>query len=135
MSPCAITRWQQWKKDPLVETLVKRGQWLRRNTFYWNCWWHDCFFSGQNEPQRVKKVMSDNLELVDFAIGLVNSVLNLSKVFWGYSNYRRMYCKKDCLKLIPNKLMWTKSCVFKLIWQREIYYTVSLLLILNWLIN
>ena len=27
--------------------------------------------------QRAKKVVSDNLELVDFAVGLVNSVLNL----------------------------------------------------------
>ena len=36
--------------------------------------------------QHVKQVMSDSLVLVDF--GLVNSVLNLSKVFRGYSNYR-----------------------------------------------
>ena len=28
-------------------------------------------------PQRAKKVVSDSLGLVDFAIGLVNSVLNL----------------------------------------------------------
>ena len=133
------------KKDPLGETLVKWSQWLKRNTFYWNCWWHDCF-SGQNEPQcwvhnvtacKESHVWSnDSLGLVDFAIGLVNSVLNLSKVFRGYSNYRGIYCKKDCLKLTLNKLMWTKSCVFKLIWRREIYYTpVSDIIILNWLIN
>ena len=30
--------------------------------------------------QRAKKVVSDSLGLVDFAIGLVNSVLNLPKV-------------------------------------------------------
>ena len=29
------------------------------------------------QRQRAKKVMSDNLGLVDFAIGLVNSVFNL----------------------------------------------------------
>jgi len=29
-------------------------------------------------PQRAKKVVSDSLGLVDFAIGLVNSVFNLS---------------------------------------------------------
>ena len=28
-------------------------------------------------PQRAKKVMSDSLGLLDFAIGLVNSVFNL----------------------------------------------------------
>ena len=36
--------------------------------------------------QHAKKVLSNNLELVDFAIGLVNSVLNLSDgqvKFWG----------------------------------------------------
>ena len=69
--------------------------------------------------QHVKKIMSDSLGLADFAIGLVNSVLNLSKVFRGYSNYRGIYCKKECLKLTVNKLMCTKSCVFKLIWQRK----------------
>ena len=30
-----------------------------------------------NDMQRVKKVLSDSLGLVDFAIGLVNSVFNL----------------------------------------------------------
>ena len=48
--------------------------------------------------QHAKKVMSNSLGLVDFAIGLVNSVLNFSaqlpnsycnqccssKIFWGY---------------------------------------------------
>ena len=36
--------------------------------------------------QHAKKVLSNNLGLVDFAIGLVNSVLNLSDgqvKFWG----------------------------------------------------
>ena len=32
--------------------------------------------------QRAKKVVSDSLGLVDFAVGLVNSVLNLP-IFWG----------------------------------------------------
>ena len=32
---------------------------------------------GRLLPQRAKKVVSDSLGLVDFAIGLVNSVLNL----------------------------------------------------------
>ena len=43
--------------------------------------------------QHAKEVVSDNLGLVDFAIGLVNSVLNLPDgqvIFWGgNSNYRR----------------------------------------------
>ena len=43
--------------------------------------------------QRAKKVVSDNLGLVDFAIGLVNSVLNLPdkqvKFFLGNSKDRR----------------------------------------------
>ena len=42
--------------------------------------------------QHAKKVMSDSLGLVDFAIGLVNSVLNLPEGqvgFLGNSNYRR----------------------------------------------
>ena len=42
--------------------------------------------------QRAKKVVSGSLGLVDFAIGLVNSVLNLPdeqvKFFWN-PNYRR----------------------------------------------
>ena len=37
----------------------------------------DCKFDSQVEPQRAKKVMSDSLGLVDFAIGLVIFVLNL----------------------------------------------------------
>ena len=44
--------------------------------------------------QRAKKVVSDSLGLVDFAIGLVIFVLNLPDrqvlFFWGNSNYRRI---------------------------------------------
>ena len=44
--------------------------------------------------QRAKKVMSDSLGLVDFAIGLVFLVLNLPSgqvlFFGGNSNYRRI---------------------------------------------
>ena len=43
--------------------------------------------------QRAKKVVSDSLGLVDFSIGLVNSVLNLPekqmKFFQEFTNYRR----------------------------------------------
>ena len=44
--------------------------------------------------QHAKKVVSSSLGLVDFAIGLMNSVLNFSaqlasEVFLGNSNYRR----------------------------------------------
>ena len=42
--------------------------------------------------QRAKKVASDSPGLVDFAIGLVNSVINLAKGqknFLRNSNYRR----------------------------------------------
>ena len=44
--------------------------------------------------QHAKKVLSNNLGLVDFAIGLVNSVFKLSDgqvKFLGDSNYRRIY--------------------------------------------
>ena len=44
-------------------------------------------------PQGVKKVLSDGLGLVDFATGLVISILNLPdgqmKLFGGNPNYRR----------------------------------------------
>ena len=42
--------------------------------------------------QRAKKVVSDKLGLVDFAIGLVIFVLarRASAVFWGNSSYRRI---------------------------------------------
>ena len=50
-------------------------------------WLHD-----QSEQQHAKKVVCDSLGLVDFAIALVNSVLNLPTigkwVFWVNSNYR-----------------------------------------------
>ena len=48
--------------------------------------------------QRAKKAVSDSLGLVDFAVGLVNSVINLPDgqvIFfflgggWGDSNYRK----------------------------------------------
>ena len=52
--------------------------------------YHQC---GQGS-QRAKKVVSDSLGLVDFAIGLVIFVLNLPDgqvFFWGgNSNYRRI---------------------------------------------
>ena len=44
--------------------------------------------SSKEQKQRTKKVVSNSLGLADFAIGLVNSVLNLpdaraSDFFWG----------------------------------------------------
>lgn len=49
------------------------------------------------KPQRAKKVMSDSLELVDFAIWLVNTVLNLTcpKI-----------CPEDPLSLQKNCNQW-----------------------------
>ena len=49
------------------------------------------------KPQRAKKVMSDSLELVDFAIWLVNPVLNLTcpKI-----------CREDPLSLQKNCNQW-----------------------------
>ena len=49
------------------------------------------------KPRRVKKVVSDSPGLVDFAIGLVNSVLNLSE---GQANIfgvlkLQKYCKTN----------------------------------------
>ena len=50
--------------------------------------------AGNVTPQRAKKVMSNSLGLVDFAIGLVIFVLNLPDgqvlFFLGNSNYRRV---------------------------------------------
>ena len=43
-------------------------------------------FMLQSQKQRAKKVVSDNLGLVDFAIGPVNSVFYLPNgqvIFWG----------------------------------------------------
>ena len=40
--------------------------------------------------QHAKKVVSDSMGLVDFAVGLVNSVVNLSDgqvIFWGGNSY------------------------------------------------
>ena len=56
-------------------------------------------------------------------LGWLNSVLNLSEVFSGYSNYGSNYCKANCLKLIPDKIMSMKSCFqfsLQMIRQREI---------------
>ena len=60
-----------------------------------------------NATQRAKKVMSDNPGLVDFAFGLVNSVLNLSGGqvnFWGKFKLQRdgnQSCKsKRVLRLV-----------------------------------
>ena len=38
--------------------------------------------------ERAKKVVSDSPALVDFNIGLVMFILNLTAFFWGNSNYR-----------------------------------------------
>ena len=50
--------------------------------------------SSKEQKQRTKKVVSNSLGLADFAIGLVNSVLNLpdaraSDFLGADSNYRR----------------------------------------------
>ena len=53
-------------------------------------WIFVCILSGGEEVQQhefAKKVMSDSPGIVDFAIGLVNSVLGKLS-FWGNSNYR-----------------------------------------------
>ena len=41
------------------------------------------FSYRDSNVQRAKKVLSDSPGLVDFAIGLVNSVFNLPDVLWG----------------------------------------------------
>ena len=48
---------------------------------------------------------ANSLGLVDFAIGLGNSVLNLSD--WENSNYRLTSCKQSCWSWINNK------CIYK----------------------
>ena len=42
-----------------------KGEWVNKHIYSLQCY------------QRAKKVLSDSLGLVDFAIGLVNSVFNL----------------------------------------------------------
>ena len=57
--------------------------------------------------QRAKKVVSDNPGLVDFAIRLVNSVLNLPKgqvSFLGNSNYRR-----TVINVAYQKISWAST--------------------------
>ena len=39
--------------------------------------YNECLHMGNDHKQRAKKVLSDSPGLVDFAIGLVNSVVNL----------------------------------------------------------
>ena len=68
------------------------------------------------------KVVSDSLELVDFAIGLVNSFPDLLDgqvkfFFWGIRITEVLQNK--LLVSIPYKFIWIKS-FFKLIWQHEI---------------
>ena len=49
--------------------------------------------------QRVKKVVSDSPGLVDFAVGLENPVLNLSKgqvVFFFWGRGREFKIQKNC---------------------------------------
>ena len=54
------------------------------------------------QTQRAKKVVSDSLGLVDFAIGLVNSVLNLPEWrFFGEVKLQK-YCKTKCFKFLIN---------------------------------
>ena len=48
--------------------------------------------------QRAKKVVSDSPGLVDFAVGLVNSVLNLPDgqvIFWGEFKLQKK-CNQSC---------------------------------------
>ena len=60
-----------------------------------------------------ESLMSDSLGLLDFAIGLAEFFLiNLSDVFWGYSNYGSNYYEANCLKLITDKFMSNISCFF-----------------------
>ena len=51
--------------------------------------------------QRAKKVVSDSPGLVDFAIGQVNSVLNLQWRFIGELKLQK-YCKTKCFKFLIN---------------------------------
>ena len=63
------------------------------------------------------KVVSDNPELVNFAIGLVNSVLNLREgqvMFFG-GNIQITEILQDKFKI---HVKW--KLIFKLIWQSEI---------------
>ena len=62
--------------------------------------------------KRTKKVVSSSLGLVDFAIGLVIFVLNLTRrasaVLWQNLNYRRIVIKKG-LGASRND-MWASTC-------------------------
>ena len=67
--------------------------------------------------QCIKKVVSNNLGLVDFRIGLVNSVHNLPngqvKFFGGNSNYRRTeinYTNQNFFVLIKITLGLPSEC-------------------------
>ena len=59
--------------------------------------------------QRAKKVVSDSPGLVDFAIGLVNSVINLAD---GQVNYRRTLksiCSSNVFGASWNDI-WASKC-------------------------
>ena len=106
----------RFREEKKLQSLLPLNQWvLLRLLYVKNIWfevliwpkrqyfksWHNkaCLqendqncMTDQSEQQHAKKVVCDSLGLVDFAITLVNSVLNLPTigkwVFWVNSNYR-----------------------------------------------
>ena len=81
---------------------------------------------GRLLPQRGKKVVSDSPGLVDFAIGLVNSVLNLPNGQVKSLRKLQKYCKTKCFKFLKNscgpKIAPTKRNMHK---QDEVSHYIS----------
>ena len=66
--------------------------------------------------QRAKKVVSDSPGLVDFAIGLVNSVLNLPD--WQVNYFEEFNLQKNCeINYAHQKIWGLLEMTFGLEWQ------------------
>lgn len=91
-----------WKRSPVPWDVLRSPPLLRQNK-KWSSKFSCFTYNGTSDltnskrtgklfdkmfHERAKKVVSDSLELVDFNIGLVMFILNLTPTFWGNSNYR-----------------------------------------------
>ena len=91
-----------WKRSPVPWDVLRSPPLLRQNK-KWSSKFSCFTYNGTSDltnskttgklfdkmfHERAKKVVSDSPELVDFNIGLVMFILNLTAFFWGNSNYR-----------------------------------------------
>ena len=64
-------------------------------------------FQTTTPYQHAKKVVSDSLGLVDFAVGLVNSVINMPNEQQQQVNFSRKFTlQKNCYQLCSSKIFF-----------------------------